>query len=220
MPNNRKNKMPQSLLRNGVNFPTFSDLPDEYEVDLTYYNETPRGFEPSQHWCFLGEIVDFFDLVRVMMYVKDKDGRVITVALHTDDKGRSLAPQVKKGHTVAVLYGQQHGFLDMSVGIRVEEASNIKIIPCSLDQLLKASDEVAARKPGQPRRCGSCGQEENTSEDRQLRWCSRCKHASYCGEDCQKKAWADGHKADCKVLVGVQWFAARDWRRFHDWFSF
>jgi hypothetical protein len=182
MPKNKQNKKSQSLLRNPINFPTFNNLPDDYDgVDLNYYEETEFGFEPYQHWCFLGEIVDFLSLGRVVMHVKDKIGRIIMVALYTDDNGQAIASQVRKGHTVAVLYGEQHHFLDMSVGIRVEEASSIKIIPCSLDQLLKASDEVAARK-GQPRRCGSCEQEENHSENRQLRLCSRCKQASYCGQ--------------------------------------
>ncbi|KAG0704603.1 hypothetical protein DFH29DRAFT_801630 [Suillus ampliporus] len=215
-----KNKQPKSLLRNNVNFPPFKSLPDETDLDLTYYDEGPFGFEPSQHWCFLGEIVDFIGLGRVLLHVKDKDGQLgITIGLYTDDGGRALAPQIKIGHTVAVLYGEQHGFLDMSVGIRVEEESSIKIIPCSLEQLLQASDDMAARK-GQPRGCGSCGKEENASENTHLRLCSRCKQASYCGEDCQKRAWVDGHKADCKALVGVQWFVARNWRKFHDWFSF
>ncbi|KAG1747812.1 uncharacterized protein EDB91DRAFT_1114949 [Suillus paluster] len=214
-----RNKKPQSILRNRVNFPPFNGLPDEAEIDLIYWDEGPFGFAPSQHWCFLGEIVDFIGLARVLLYVKDKDGQVITVALHTDDRGRALAPQVKKGHTVAVLYGEQHGFLDMSVGLRVENASNIKIIPCSLEQLLSASDDIAAHR-GQPRHCGSCGK-ENTSENRHcLRLCSRCKQASYCGEDCQKKAWVDGHKVDCKALAGVQWFAGKNWIEFDDYFCF
>lgn len=218
----RKSKKPQSLLRNNFNFPAFSGLPDEpeNEIDLRYYHDGPFGFKPSQHWCFLGEIVDSIGLVRVLLRVKDKDGEVITIGLYTDDRGQALAPHIKIGHTVAVLYGEQHGFLDMSVGIRVEDASNIKIIPCSLEKLLNASDDVGTLRKGKPRRCGSCGKDENASGNTHLRLCSRCRHTSYCGEDCQKKAWVDGHKVDCKALVGVQWFTAKNWRMFHDWFSF
>ncbi|KAG1816482.1 uncharacterized protein BJ212DRAFT_1271715 [Suillus subaureus] len=217
-----KSKKHQSLLRNSFNFPTFSGLPDEpeNEIDLRYYDNGPFGFKPGQHWCFLGEIVESIGLVRVLLRVKDKDGQVVTVGLYTDDRGQALAPQIKEGHTVAVLYGEQHGFLDMSVGIRVEDTSNIKIIPCSLEQLLKASDDVATLRKGQPRRCGSCGKEENASDNTHLRLCSRCRHTPYCGEDCQKKAWAAGHKANCKALVGVRWFTERNWRTFHDWFNF
>ncbi|KAG2132908.1 uncharacterized protein EDB93DRAFT_1175342 [Suillus bovinus] len=217
-----ESKKPQGLLRNSFNFPAFSGLPSEPEdeIDLKYYNLNLCGFEPSQHWCFLGEIVDSIGLVRVLLRVKDKDGRVVTVGLYTDDRGKVLAPQIKKGHTVAILYGEQHGFLDMTVNIRVEDASNIKIIPCSLEQLLKASDDLVVLRKGQPRHCGSCGNGENASYNTHLRLCSRCRYASYCGEDCQKKAWMDGHKADCKALVEVQWFTAKNWETFHDWFSF
>ncbi|KAG2132907.1 uncharacterized protein EDB93DRAFT_1093524 [Suillus bovinus] len=216
-----KTKTSKSLLRNDVNFPTFSDLPDENDVDLTYYDEGPYGFAPSQHWCFLGEIVDSYGLGRILLRVKDKEDQVVTIGLYTDDRGQALAPQIKQGHTVAVLYGEQHGFLDMSVGIRVEEASVIRIIPCSLEQLLKVSDDVAARNSDrQSRCCGSCGQKEDTSDKTHLRLCSRCKQMSYCGEACQKKAWVDGHKVDCKVLVWVQWFAARNWRVFNGYFNF
>ncbi|KAG2031919.1 hypothetical protein BDR03DRAFT_971539 [Suillus americanus] len=217
-----KSKKPQSVLRNSFNFPTFSGLPDEpeNEIDLEYYDDCRFGFKPSQHWCFVGEIVDSIGLVRVLLRVKDKDGQVVTIGLYTDDRGQALVPQIKEGYTVAVLYGEQHRFLDMTVGIRVEDTSNIKIIPCSLEQLLKASDDVATLRKGQPRRCGSCGKEENASENTHLRLCSRCRHTPYCGEDCQKKAWVAGHKVDCKALVGVRWFTERNWRTFHDWFSF
>jgi hypothetical protein len=173
----------ESLLRNNVTFPAFSDLPHENDVDPTYYDEGPYKFSPRRHWCFLGEIVDSYGLFRVLLRVKDKDGQVVTIGLYTDDRGRALAPHIKEGHTVVVLYGEQHSFLDMTVGIRVEEASIIRIIPCSLEQLLKASDDVAVRNfNGQSRCCGSCGKEENTSGNTRLRLCTRCKHTSYCGE--------------------------------------
>ncbi|KAG2031918.1 hypothetical protein BDR03DRAFT_875037 [Suillus americanus] len=169
----------QSLLRNNVNFPAFSDLPYENDVDPTYYVQGTYSFSPRQHWCFLGEIENNYGLCRVLLRAKDKDGQVVTIGMYTDDRGQALVPQIKEGHTVAVLYGEQHCFLDMTVGIRVEEPSIIRIIPCSLEQLLKASDEV-----------------------------------------CQKKAWVDGHKTDCKALVWVQWFAARNWGVFNRYFNF
>ena len=30
--------------------------------------------------------------------------------------------------------------------------------------------------------------------------CSRCRQVVYCSKDCQKAAWRDGHKHECKVL--------------------
>lgn len=214
-------KTSQSLLRNTINFPSFSDLPYENGIDLTYYAQGRYSFSPRQHWCFFGEIVGSYGLGRVLLRAKDKDGQVVTIGLYTDDRGQALVPQIKEGYTVAVLYGEQHGFLDMTVGIRVEEASIIRIIPCSLEQLLKASDDVAARSlNSQSRCCGSCGKKEDTSDNTHLRLCSRCKQASYCGGVCQKKAWVDGHKTDCKALVWAQWFAAKNWGVFNGYFNF
>ncbi|KAG2089452.1 uncharacterized protein F5147DRAFT_39981 [Suillus discolor] len=181
-----KPKKPQSLLRDDFSFPTFSGLPKEpeKELNLKYHDACLFKFKPKKHWCFLGEIVDSVGLERVTLRVKDKDGQIGTIRLYTDDGGKALDPRIEKGHTVAVLYGEQHCFTDMSVGIRVEDASNIKIIPCSLEQLLKASDDMAVLREGQPTQCGSCG------------------------------------KADCKALVGVQWFTTRRWEKFQECFSF
>lgn len=33
-----------------------------------------------------------------------------------------------------------------------------------------------------------------------LKACARCKQASYCGKECQRKAWKDGHKESCKKV--------------------
>ncbi|KAG2340574.1 hypothetical protein BDR05DRAFT_1034693 [Suillus weaverae] len=176
--------------------PPFSGLPDEpeNEIDLKYYHDDPFGFKPTQHLCFPGEIVDSIGLVQALLRMNDKDGEAITIGLYTDDRGQALAPQIKIGHTVAVLYGEQHGFQDMSTGIHVEVASNIKIIPYSLEQLLKPV----------------------------MTWlhCAKASHNAVDIVDCQKKAWVEGHKVDCKALVGVQWFTVKNWRMFHNWFSF
>jgi hypothetical protein len=42
------------------------------------------------------------------------------------------------------------------------------------------------------RRCAECGME--TSE---LRRCSACGVLSYCGKECQRASWTDGHKGQC-----------------------
>ncbi|KAG1786568.1 uncharacterized protein HD556DRAFT_1449659 [Suillus plorans] len=154
-----KPKKPQSLLRDDFSFPTFSGLPKDpkNELNLEYYDACLFKFKPKRHWCFLGEIVDSVGLERVTLRVKDKDGQIGTIRLYTGDGGKALDPRINKGHTVVVLYGDQHRFTDMTIGIRVEDASNIKIIPCSLEQLLKASDDVAVLRKGQSGHCGSCG---------------------------------------------------------------
>jgi hypothetical protein len=44
----------------------------------------------------------------------------------------------QKGRTVAILYAEQHGFLDLTVGIRQESTSTIEVgqIPLIVEQLL------------------------------------------------------------------------------------
>jgi TPR repeat protein len=43
--------------------------------------------------------------------------------------------------------------------------------------------------------CASCGRGCGTGV--KLKPCSRCKAAFYCGEDCQRKHWKEGHKLSC-----------------------
>ena len=64
--------------------------------------------------------------------------------------------------------------------------------------------------------CSHCATQRAT-----LQRCSRCKHVSYCGAECQNAAWK-GHKKSCmsvddalgKVNTGR---AARDWREVLKW---
>lgn len=114
--------------RGSRTFPTFADLPDENDLDLSFY-ETTDGFTytPQKHWCFLAEIVGIENFIRVKLLVQDKSGFRVPVTFYTDDRGNEFAPQLQTGHTVAILYALQHGFLDMSVGIRLEECSGVKV---------------------------------------------------------------------------------------------
>jgi hypothetical protein len=49
--------------------------------------------------------------------------------------------------------------------------------------------------------CGRCGKAAGTgSVPAKLLRCSRCKGAWYCSAECQKVAWAAGHKAECRSV--------------------
>ena len=64
--------------------------------------------------------------------------------------------------------------------------------------------------------CSHCGEQRAA-----LKRCSRCKHASYCGAECQNAAWK-GHKKTCATLddvfdkVNAAGFAD-DWREVLKW---
>lgn len=109
--------------------PAFGELPSEHDLDLDYY-ETSNGYSyrPRRHWCFLGEISSIDDFMRIRLWVQDKAGVEIPVSFYTEGRGYDIpAGSVKKGNTVAILYAEQHPFLDLSVGIRVEDVSSVKV---------------------------------------------------------------------------------------------
>ena len=57
-----------------------------------------------------------------------------------------------------------------------------------MDQLLKVGGE----------RCDCCGKSREELGKTLLEYCTACKKAYYCGEDCQKKQWKAGHKKWCR----------------------
>lgn len=128
---------PYANLRNDVTFPSFDALPEENGLDLRFFeSEDGYSYHPRKHWCFLAEIVSIEIFMRLRFYIEDKTKRKTSVSFYTDDRGRELKPSVlKEGYTVAILYPEQHGFLDMTVGIRHENRSLLKVsllalLPC------------------------------------------------------------------------------------------
>lgn len=112
-------------LRNRTIFPAFSSLPHEGGVDLGFYKGPG---EPSQHWCFLAEIVDFDFLTRLHMEISDIDGIKIPLFFYTDGRGRELEhAKIQRGYTVAILYAQQHAFMFDKPGIRHENPARVKV---------------------------------------------------------------------------------------------
>ena len=114
-------------LRNARHFPTFDACPNEDVLDFDYYRSTGGSmFHPSRHWCLLAEIVEVMYFFRLRLTVKDRSGKTFPVAFYLEDD--STAPiQCRVGDTIAILYANQHGFLDMTVGIRQEEMCTVKV---------------------------------------------------------------------------------------------
>jgi hypothetical protein len=57
------------------------------------------------------------------------------------------------------------------------------------------------------RKCWECGTLESPSL--KLRTCQRCRLALYCSKDCQRTAWKDRHKGECKQHVEFPMFGNR-----------
>ena len=167
-------------LRNLITFPSYMQLPEENDIDYRYYTEEP--FTPvirqRRHWCFLAEIVDMMTILRLRLEVKDRDGFVLPVNFHTEDRGTAFLPKCRKGYTLAVLYGEQHAFADGTVGIRLEQSKLVKVLPYSLEQILEINDVLF--EEGRKSRCDCCGVEEKETKGG-LKRCSRCKELVYCG---------------------------------------
>jgi hypothetical protein len=116
-------------LRNEVTFPAFENLPGDNDINMEYLGTTDGfNYSPTKHWCFLGEIIEVEAIFRLRLIVQDKAKRRIPIAFYTDERGEELDQAlVRKGYTVAVLYAEQHGFMDMTEGIRHETQSNLKV---------------------------------------------------------------------------------------------
>jgi hypothetical protein len=131
---NAHNDVKFTNLRKDTNFPAFGDLPGENDIDMEYYYSSD-GFHyiPQKHWCFLAEVIEISQFFRLTLRVRDKAGQEIPVSFYTENRGQELVVSgLRTGQTIAILYAHQHGFLDMTVGIRQEDMSTIKVYTLSI----------------------------------------------------------------------------------------
>lgn len=116
-------------LRNRRKFPSFLELPHEYDFDPEFF-APPSGppYKPRHHWIFFAEIVSSFTLMRLEMELKDIDDEKVPLFFYTEGRGRELKPAlIQEGHTVAVLYPQRHDFMFSEPGIRHEDPKDFMV---------------------------------------------------------------------------------------------
>ncbi|KAG8528324.1 uncharacterized protein KY384_007242 [Bacidia gigantensis] len=137
-------------LQDAVAFPDFQSCPDEYTIDFQHYKTSDgSNFTPSRHWCLLAEIAQVEFFVRLRLTLRDKSGHHFPLAFYGEDTENVNPADYRVGYTVAILYPQQHGFLDMTVGIRQEYMKSIQVIPLSLTTILQTQiDTVGMSKDG------------------------------------------------------------------------
>jgi hypothetical protein len=100
---------------------------------------------PCHHWVFLAEIIEdttlripgmtmikggkskFSGIGRPRYIVRDRSGREIPVAFYLDSDEEFNHKKYVVGHTFAGLYAEQHGFLDLTTGIRIESLTFVKV---------------------------------------------------------------------------------------------
>jgi hypothetical protein len=134
-------------------FPSFEDCPHENDVPYTYYRERGGVYRPIRHWCFLGEITYKLLFNRLCLTVKDKRGEEVPANFHLEPYkfGRVFTPGMsnfpvhpnipesltEEGNTIAILYAQQHNFMDGTIGFRIENANQVHVRPIPLNGVLK-----------------------------------------------------------------------------------
>ena len=209
----------EDILQNTHHFPSFANLPEENDLDLDYWKESGfHRFVPACTWFFMAEITyDELALVpflRNRVLVRDRDGKDdIPISFYPED-GYFNFRSLKKGHTVFVIQAEKHHFLDMTIGLRIEDLSSIFVVPCDMKELLSLSAIYHERKDTQ---CWSCKkkrkvkEKDNTTSSTppgasgssvqvQLLKCAACRVARYCGKECQIKDWKACHRKHCKVM--------------------
>ncbi|KAK0743501.1 hypothetical protein B0T18DRAFT_490216 [Schizothecium vesticola] len=203
-----------------IHLPDFANLPHENELDTDFFGTTDGfRYSPRKHWCFLAEIDSIENFIRLRLIVKSGGARV-PIAFYTDDRGAGFASQANRGYTVAVLYAEQHPFLDMTTGMRVEEEQTVKIIPMTLAELLALSDRVGKYSipQGDGMNCHGCDERKAS-----LMKCGRCSMFWYCDKTCQTHGWANkGNKNDCKVIrtYGLRAMFLLDWNHYSNFVAF
>lgn len=67
---------------------------------------------------------------------------------------------------------------------------------------------VKKQQPAPPRFCDCCGEKE--ASGLKFKECSACRQARYCSEECQKLAWKNGHKQECKQMKEAKRAGAKE----------
>ena len=114
-------------LQDSRKFPPFELCPCEDSIEIDFYDMVDNHFlVPKHHWCLLAEIQHVEYFIRLRLIVRDKSGHNFPIAFYLDDEDVDSS-QFRVGYTVAILYPHQHGFLDMTTGIRQEGKDTLQV---------------------------------------------------------------------------------------------
>ncbi len=210
-------KQGEDFLQYTFHFPSFRDLPHENNLEAGYWQCDLSGvYVPACTWFFMAEITNDEcsqnAFLRNQVRVTDRAGQRNIPIYFYPEGGSFDFKLLKKGSTIFVANGQKHDFLDLSIGLRIEELDTVSVAPCSMDQLLTLSKTYHANKDT---KCWLCrkGQSNGSSQmtgtqsssgassAEELKKCGACRVARYCSRECQEKHWKEGgHKRTCKAM--------------------
>mmetsp|Transcript_26075 Transcript_26075/g.42616 ORF Transcript_26075/g.42616 Transcript_26075/m.42616 type:complete len:584 (-) Transcript_26075:100-1851(-) len=210
----------QKGIDNHRDFPSFSDLPNEFDVDEDYYRMNPTSgiYEPFRHWCFAAQISDVYHFVRYRVMTETKFGEKVTVHFYLDNGAAQPKffnfQELCQGSTLCILYPYVREFMDGTSGIRQENASTVMLFPVPLPQLTTEVAALQLASDPQLFACVVCRKPQSSKK------CGACKYARYCSKECQTKHWGSGHKQLCrhtKMLTALALLNFKTFRGFLDW---
>ena len=195
------------ILQNELYFPAFRDLGDKNDLHDKYWvedDQIPDRWVQAITWCFLAEITndDFSQMsfLRNRILVRDRRGRSNIPVSFYPNRGLFDFKTLKKGRTICVMLAEKHKFLDMTVGLCIEGLDTVKVIPCGLSDLFAMSTFCSQCKHA----CWACAKKNTDNGESaaavDLKKCSACHTAEYCGKECQEKDWKERHRRWCKAL--------------------
>lgn len=138
-------------LRNHITFPSFENLPEDSRPSPVYHtfleiNSRTGAIFPHVQWHLIAEVTDMTDVRRLRLNVKDasQPQRNFFIHAHTDDQGKYLASQCRRGHTLVVSHTERHLFLDGTTGIRLEQGDPVVVLPFPMKKLFEANERFFA----------------------------------------------------------------------------
>ena len=116
-------------LRDERSFPALPHCPHDNDVDSSFFELTRNCiFRPSRHWCLLADIIDERHFPYLQLFARDKLGVEFLIAFNPRDGNRGLDPTLfPVGHTIAIMYAQQHNFFGLPVGVLQEVIRGVKV---------------------------------------------------------------------------------------------
>ena len=107
--------------------------------------------ERARTWCFLAKIVTvtapFSAPVLHHLLVRDRTGKELPVYFYPEC-GSFDYTELRVGRTVAILFAERHDFLNLSMGVRIENLDTLRVVNCSLGDLFEISRCHAKKRRG------------------------------------------------------------------------
>lgn len=209
-----------SVILDESHFPLFEDLTDYNDPSDSFYTARDGMLSPHKHWYFIDDIEDAEFVVRQRVLLKTRFGEDAILHFYPDgdpgtEPGTFAWKSLKKGHCIAVLYAQKKNMADSSFGIRQEALDSVYVFNCTLQELIRVSENMAVLSGGNSR----CFAEGCTNESSKLLCCSSCHVATYCGLEHQRSDWRVSHKGICPQTETLKKLLALDfnsWSGFYD----